>query len=100
MELGRWDDTLVLTYAEFGRRPKENQNNGTDHGTANVHFALGGRVTGGLFGEAPDLTRADGEATPRTRSTSAACTRACSNAGGASFRAPRSAADSRRWLIV
>jgi len=40
VELGKWDDTLVLTYAEFGRRPKENQNNGTDHGTANVHFAL------------------------------------------------------------
>ncbi len=54
-ELGKWDDTLVLTYAEFGRRPKENQNNGTDHGTANVHFALGGRVRGGFYGAAPDL---------------------------------------------
>ncbi len=37
-ELERWDDTLVLTYAEFGRRPKENLSNGTDHGTASAHF--------------------------------------------------------------
>ncbi len=59
-ELGRWDDTLVVTYAEFGRRPRENQSNGTDHGTASVHFALGGRVAGGLYGAPPDLARLDG----------------------------------------
>jgi uncharacterized protein (DUF1501 family) len=59
-ELGRWNDTLVMTYAEFGRRPKENQSNGTDHGTAAPHFALGGRVAGGLYGEAPRLTQLDG----------------------------------------
>jgi uncharacterized protein (DUF1501 family) len=58
-ELGRWDDTLVLTYAEFGRRPKENQTGGTDHGTASVHFALGGTVRGGLYGAMPDLSRLD-----------------------------------------
>jgi uncharacterized protein (DUF1501 family) len=63
-ELGKWNDTLVLTYAEFGRRPKENQNNGTDHGTANVHFALGGRVAGGLYGAAPDLTRLSADGNP------------------------------------
>ena len=63
-ELGKWNDTLVLTYAEFGRRPKENQNNGTDHGTANVHFALGGKVAGGLYGAAPDLTRLSGDGNP------------------------------------
>ena len=60
-ELGRWNDTLVLTYAEFGRRAKENLSGGTDHGTANVHFALGGRVRGGMYGEAPSLARLDGE---------------------------------------
>ncbi len=59
-ELGRWDRSLVVTYAEFGRRPKENQSNGTDHGTANVHFALGGRVKGGLYGEPPRLNQLDG----------------------------------------
>ncbi len=59
-ELGRWDRTLVLTYAEFGRRPKENQSQGTDHGTASVHFACGGRVEGGMHGAAPVLDRLDG----------------------------------------
>ena len=59
-ELGRWDSTLVVTYAEFGRRPQENGSNGTDHGTAAAHFALGGRVKGGLYGEAPRLDRLEG----------------------------------------
>jgi uncharacterized protein (DUF1501 family) len=52
---GRWDDTLVLSYAEFGRRPRENGNRGTDHGTANSHFLLGGRVKGGLYGQTAPL---------------------------------------------
>lgn len=64
VEIGRWDDTLVLTYAEFGRRPKENQNSGTDHGTANVHFALGGRVKGGMYGAAPDLAQLSADGNP------------------------------------
>lgn len=59
-ESGRWNDTLVMTYAEFGRRPKENQSGGTDHGTAAPHFVLGGRVAGGLYGAAPALERLDG----------------------------------------
>jgi uncharacterized protein (DUF1501 family) len=60
VELDRWNSTLILTYAEFGRRPKENQSNGTDHGTANAHFLLGGRVRGGMIGAAPRLDRLDG----------------------------------------
>jgi uncharacterized protein (DUF1501 family) len=60
-ELGRWNNALVLTYAEFGRRPKENLSNGTDHGTASVHFATGGRVVGGLYGEQPSLDRLSGD---------------------------------------
>jgi uncharacterized protein (DUF1501 family) len=63
-EIGKWSETLVLTYAEFGRRPKENQNNGTDHGTASVHFAMGGRVAGGFYGAAPDLRRLSGDGNP------------------------------------
>ncbi|HEV3240511.1 MAG TPA: DUF1501 domain-containing protein, partial [Casimicrobiaceae bacterium] len=63
-ELGRWDKTLVLTYAEFGRRPKENLSSGTDHGTASVHFATGGRVAGGLYGEQPALDRLSGDGNP------------------------------------
>ena len=58
-ELGLWDSTLVMTYAEFGRRPQQNQSGGTDHGTASVHMVTGGRVRGGLYGEAPDFTRLD-----------------------------------------
>ncbi|AOJ11865.1 DUF1501 domain-containing protein [Burkholderia mayonis] len=59
-ELGRWNDTLVMTYAEFGRRARENQSNGTDHGTAAPHFVMGGRVRGGLYGAPPALARLDG----------------------------------------
>ncbi|MGC3965548.1 MAG: DUF1501 domain-containing protein [Rhodocyclaceae bacterium] len=59
IELGRWDDTLVATYSEFGRRPKENASGGTDHGTIAPHFVLGGRVRGGLLGETPDLSVLD-----------------------------------------
>jgi uncharacterized protein (DUF1501 family) len=60
MELGRWKSTLVMTYAEFGRRPRENQSGGTDHGTGSVHLALGGAVRGGLYGAPPVLGRLDG----------------------------------------
>jgi uncharacterized protein (DUF1501 family) len=60
IELGRWNSTLLMTYAEFGRRPRENLSNGTDHGTANVHLVLGGRVKGGLFGADAGLSRLDG----------------------------------------
>lgn len=56
---GLWDNTLVMTYSEFGRRVKENASGGTDHGTAAPHLLLGGRVAGGLYGEAPDLNRLD-----------------------------------------
>jgi uncharacterized protein (DUF1501 family) len=64
VELGRWQDTLVLTYAEFGRRPRENLSNGTDHGTASAHFALGGRVAGGFYGEQPALDRLSADGNP------------------------------------
>ena len=60
IEVGRWDSTLIATYAEFGRRPRENQSGGTDHGTAASHLVLGGAVRGGLYGAAPDLTALDG----------------------------------------
>ena len=53
----RWNEVLVLTYSEFGRRAGENGSNGTDHGTAAPHFALGGRVRGGFYGQQPSLTQ-------------------------------------------
>ncbi|MFM9880214.1 MAG: DUF1501 domain-containing protein [Burkholderiaceae bacterium] len=60
MEIGAWDRTVVMTYSEFGRRPRQNGTNGTDHGTAAPHFVTGGAVRGGLYGQPPDLTRLDG----------------------------------------
>ncbi len=60
LETGRWDTTLIMTYAEFGRRAAENASNGTDHGTAAAHFLLGGRVRGGLHGAPPALDRLEG----------------------------------------
>ncbi|GAA5159231.1 DUF1501 domain-containing protein [Viridibacterium curvum] len=59
VEMGRWDESLVMTYAEFGRRPKENLSGGTDHGTVAPHFVMGGKVRGGLFGSTPSLNKLD-----------------------------------------
>ena len=50
-----WDNTIILTYSEFGRRPTENYTRGTDHGTAAPHFVAGGMINGGLYGQHPDL---------------------------------------------
>ena len=57
IEIGRWDETLVTTYDEFGRSPMENEDRGTHHGLATTHFVMGGRVKGGLYGEAPPVVR-------------------------------------------
>lgn len=60
-EAGLWKGTVVATYAEFGRRARENESGGTDHGTASVHLVLGGAVRGGMHGAAPSLARLDGD---------------------------------------
>jgi uncharacterized protein (DUF1501 family) len=42
--------------SEFGRTARENGNRGTDHGHANVMFAIGGDINGGkVHGEWPGL---------------------------------------------
>ena len=41
---GRWNDVVVMTYSEFGRRARQNASGGTDHGTAAPQFVMGGRV--------------------------------------------------------
>ena len=56
-EIGRWDETLVATYDEFGRSPVENEDRGTHHGLGTTHFVMGGRVKGGLLGAAPPVER-------------------------------------------
>ncbi|MCA9853381.1 MAG: DUF1501 domain-containing protein, partial [Dehalococcoidia bacterium] len=37
---GKADDVIVLTWSEFARRVEENANGGTDHGAANLMFAV------------------------------------------------------------
>ena len=60
-----WDDTLVMTYSDFGRQIAENSMGGTEHGDAGVMFLAGGRVAAGVHGGAPDLAGArNGGLTP------------------------------------
>jgi len=55
IQSGHWENTLIMTYSEFGRRAVENQSDGTDHGTAAPHFMLSGAINGGIWGVHPDL---------------------------------------------
>lgn len=58
---GKLDDTLVLTFSEFGRRVEQNASNGTDHGTANNVMVFGGKLKKqGIINAAPDLMNLDG----------------------------------------
>src|SRR4029079_9471071 len=52
---GLLNDTLLLSFSEFGRRIAENGSRGTDHGAASVMIAIGGGVRGGLYGTAASL---------------------------------------------
>ena len=54
--LGKQDEVAIFIHSEFGRRVPENTSLGTDHGTANVSFVLGGGVTGGQYSTPPSLT--------------------------------------------
>lgn len=57
---GLLDDTLIMTFSEFGRRVKQNGSNGTDHGTANNLFLIGGKLKNpGFYNGGPDLTTLD-----------------------------------------
>ncbi len=56
---GRWDDVLVVTYSEFGRRVQQNLGGGTDHGAASVQLVMGGKVRGGVYGDNPRLNDLD-----------------------------------------
>jgi uncharacterized protein (DUF1501 family) len=54
------DDTLVITFSEFGRRVEQNASNGTDHGTANNMMIFGGKLKKqGIFNSAPNLRDLD-----------------------------------------
>ncbi|GAB3891570.1 DUF1501 domain-containing protein [Spirosoma agri] len=62
---GRQNDVMLMTFSEFGRRVKQNASNGTDHGTANNVFLIGGGLPSRrVLNEAPDLTKlTDGDLT-------------------------------------
>ncbi|HXB45424.1 MAG TPA: DUF1501 domain-containing protein, partial [Puia sp.] len=56
----RFQDVLLMTFSEFGRRVSQNASDGTDHGTANTMFLLGGSLKQkGLINEMPDLSDLD-----------------------------------------
>src|SRR5438045_601280 len=52
---GLLSQTMILQFSEFGRRIAENGSAGTDHGAASVMLAMGGKVSGGLYGTAANL---------------------------------------------
>ena len=58
------DSVVVLLYSEFGRRPAENANQGTDHGTANLMLLAGKPVRGGHYGTPVDLSALGPEDNP------------------------------------
>ena len=52
----RFQDVMVMTFSEFGRRVAQNASGGTDHGTANnMFFISGGLKQKGLINAMPDL---------------------------------------------
>jgi uncharacterized protein (DUF1501 family) len=53
----RFEDVLMMSFSEFGRRVSENGSGGTDHGTANNMFLIsGGLKNKGILNEMPDLS--------------------------------------------
>ena len=52
----RFEDVTIMTFSEFGRRVAQNASGGTDHGTANNMFLIGGGLKKkGIINELPDL---------------------------------------------
>lgn len=53
---GRFNDTMIMTFSEFGRRVAQNASSGTDHGTANNMFLISGSLKKkGIYNELPNL---------------------------------------------
>lgn len=56
----RFEDLLLFTFSEFGRRVAQNASGGTDHGTANNMFLIGGGLQQkGVLNPLPDLSNLD-----------------------------------------
>lgn len=59
-EQGTFNDTLILTFSEFGRRVKQNAANGTDHGAASNVFIIGKQLkTPGFYNDLASLSNLD-----------------------------------------
>ncbi|MCB0667794.1 MAG: DUF1501 domain-containing protein [Saprospiraceae bacterium] len=60
---GLFEDVLIMTFSEFGRRVEENGSQGTDHGAANNLFLIGDKLKiPGFYNDPPDLnTLVDGD---------------------------------------
>jgi len=55
-----FEDTLILTFSEFGRRVSQNASGGTDHGTANSLFVMGNNLKKkGFYNAMPQLHTLD-----------------------------------------
>jgi uncharacterized protein (DUF1501 family) len=56
----RFNDVMLMSFSEFGRRVKQNASGGTDHGTANnMFFVSGGLQQKGILNAMPDLANLD-----------------------------------------
>ncbi len=53
---GLEDRVMLLAFSEFGRRVKENDSQGTDHGAAGPVFLAGHKTASGLVGSTPNLS--------------------------------------------
>jgi uncharacterized protein (DUF1501 family) len=51
----------LMTFSEFGRRVRENDSRGTDHGAASCLFVAGPSVKGGVVGKHPSLADLDAD---------------------------------------
>ncbi|MEM5566501.1 DUF1501 domain-containing protein [Psychroserpens sp. AS72] len=57
---GTFNDTLIVTFSEFGRRVKQNAANGTDHGSASNVFIIGNQLKKqGFYNELASLSDLD-----------------------------------------
>ncbi len=56
----KFDDTVIMTFSEFGRRVAQNASGGTDHGTANNIYVIGGKLNkAGIYNPMADLQNLD-----------------------------------------
>ena len=55
--MGKWEETAICIFTEFGRINFENSSGGTDHGKGSCYLLIGGAVNGGIYGNTPSETQ-------------------------------------------